>query len=66
MEKIIKTNAQVLNGRIAKPYVLKEKEIAPITPAIPIPIEKNSNRIRAKPEISNKYATGGLATVCIS
>ena len=66
IEKIISTKAHGLNGRTVNPYALNAKEIAPITQAIPIPIEKNSKRRSANPEISKRYVTGGLATVCIS
>ena len=53
-------------GKEANPYVPSKAQIAPTTPAIPIPAVKNSNTNNASPMANNKYATGGLATVCIN
>ena len=50
IEKIISNKAHGRNGRIVNPYALNATEMAPITPAIPTPIEKNSNNKSAKPE----------------
>ena len=45
IEKIISNKAHGRNGRIVNPYALNTTEMAPITPAIPTPIEKNSNNV---------------------
>ena len=50
IERIISNKAHDRNGRIVNPYALSETEIAPSTPAIPTPIEKNSNNKSANPE----------------
>ena len=63
---MMSATAHPRTGNEASPYVPSSAQIAPTTPAIPIPAVKNSNTNNANPMANNKYATGGLATVCIN
>ena len=63
---MMSATAHPRTGNEARPYVPSKEQIAPTTPAIPIPAVKNSNNNSANPMANNKYATGGLATVCIN
>ncbi|CAB4793296.1 unannotated protein [freshwater metagenome] len=65
-ESTISATAHKCTGNAASPYTPSTKHTAPTNPAMPIPAVKNSKIKSDKPMANNKYATGGLATVCIS
>ena len=60
----ISTRLAPRSGNVANPWLPSTTQIAPTTPAMPMPAVKNSNISSARPIINNRYVTGGLAEVC--